>query len=547
MADSSSGDGWLRFLGLRRIFRVYMAGGLVKFCFVPRVPDEKAPPAPSGTWLVHSALVLTVLFYLGLAGFHVAFGAVNVDEGFYAVAARAVWEGEVPYRDFGFTQTPLVCYVNGVAMGLTRFGLFEQRIVNGGWALLALLLGVRLVTRRGGLPQGVLFLTMFALTPAWLYFVHLGKTYGLLGLVVMAAVTVFMDWAPGWKRAVGLSVLAVIGVGCRLPSAPFFGLLWLWALAEGGFAFRRAGVAVAALGFTAAGLLLPFHLLAPEQARFWVVDFHRISVPLRDWRVGWEQIVALSPAVWGLLVAGVVVGLSARRPRPLRELGVVLAAMVALAVNLLPSGAYEEYGIPFLPPLAVAALRLLQPVLTGWSRVRLGLLAVGLLLLPLVIIPALFWRHREPEQRAFPQLWVPLHTRPYNFELPGNVRRAREAVAARLPPGQPFYGAAVILAVEAGRPVPRRLRMGAFTVTADYPPETADRLHLMTYPELIMDMRRPEVTVFGLHGQAVFNYAWSVPSFRYQAAEERRHLTLASDRYFHPAYLDGDFVVMVRR
>lgn len=506
------------------------------------------PPWIAPGWLLRSCAVLAVLVYLGVAAFHVAFGAMNVDEGFYAAAARAIWSGEVPYRDFGFTQTPLVAYANGLAMGLTRFGLFEQRIVNGCWGGLALLLGARLLWRRAAPWRAVLLVALFALSPAWMYLVNLGKTYGLVSLVAMAAATVWLDRPAGWKKSFGLSLLLVIGVGCRLPAAPFFGVLWLVALRdEGGSPWRRLGAAVAGLVAGGAALLLPFYLLAPEQARFWVVDFHRVSVPFRDWRVRWEEIVALAPAVWGLLVFALLAAVAVRRRWPWRETGLVIATLVALAANLLPRGAYEEYGVPFLPPLALAVLLLLPPGLAAWRASYRCLTGLVLLAGPLLLAVVLCGDHRGRHKQSFPSILLPLNTPPYNYDLPANLRHARELVIRALPPGEPFYGPAVILGIEADRPIPRRLRMGAFTMTSDFAAAEADRLHLMTYPELTHLIVNSDVRVFGLHAQPLFNYAWSVPSFGFQPDEERVRFGEVFEQRFRTVRTDADFSIMVSR
>lgn len=491
---------------------------------------------------------MTGLIYLAVAVFNIAYGAMNVDEGFYAAAARAVWAGEVPYRDFGFTQTPFVSYANGLVMGLTRFGLFEQRIINGCWGLLALLLGMRLLWRRGLGWGAVLLLGLFTVSPAWMYLTNLGKTYGLVSLVVMTAVTVWVEWAPGWKKSSVLSLLAVIGIGCRLPVAPFFAVLCLAALRDGdGPNLRRLAVAGASLAVAAAGLLLPFYILAPDQVRFWIIDFHLVSVPIRDWRVRWEEVLALAPGVWGLLALVLVTGLVARRRWPWRESVTVIAALAGLAANLLPRGAYEEYGVPLLPPLAVGVLLLLPPALAGWRAAWRGLGALALLLLPLLLIPWLCGPYRGQNKQSFPSILLPLNTRPYNYELPANIRRGRELVTRSLPAGHPFHGPAIILAIEADRPVPRRLRMGAFTMTSDFPEAEADRLHLMTYGELLRQVVAREVRVFGLHAQPIFNYAWSVPSFGFQPDAERARMGQVFAPRFNTAGQDQDFVVLVAR
>ncbi len=124
----------------------------------------------------------------------------------------------------------------------------------------------------------------------------------------------------------------MIGVGCRLPSAPFFGLLWLASWRDrDGFSARRAGGACAALLVAAAILLLPFYLAAPEQAQFWIIDFFLISVPIRDFHVHWQEFMALGPMVWGLALVVLIHGLARRRCWPWLETTVVAAALVTLA------------------------------------------------------------------------------------------------------------------------------------------------------------------------------------------------------------------------
>ena len=97
---------------------------------------------PAGVLLVVGGL------HLVSACWHVLYSGMNSDEGFYAVAARSVWQGDVPYRDFGHTQMPLLPYINGLMMQLTGFGLFEQRAINGLWGALTLALAAIWLSRR---------------------------------------------------------------------------------------------------------------------------------------------------------------------------------------------------------------------------------------------------------------------------------------------------------------------------------------------------------------------------------------------------------------
>lgn len=509
--------------------------------------SPSAPPAGRRVVWVWIAGAIVAAAYVALAAFHVARGALNVDEGFYAAASRAVWQGEVPYRDFGFTQPPLVAYVNAPALGLTRFGLFEQRAVNGVWGALALLLAARLVRRRAGAGWAVLLVAIFALTPAWLYFIQLGKTYALTSLMAMAMTTAYLEMKPGGGKSIALAVISVLGVACRLPVAPFFGALWLAALWDAGRpGLREVAVAVGALIAATAAVFLPFYLAAPEQTLFWVFDFHRISVPMRDWRLQWNDFLGLAPAVWCATVLMLYFRARARLGWKQPEVAVAVAAFVGLAANLLPRGAYEEYGVPFLPPLAAATLILLAPAVSGSPAPRRVGAAVVLLVLSLAAIPAINWSRLAAAQRQFPSVFLPVNVPPFDYGLARALEMGRETVRRLLPAGEPFVGPAILLAVEADRPIPRQFRMGAFGCTADFDPDTADRLHLATLADFERQLRDIDVPMVGLHGEPKFNYGWSVPSLAIQPLDARQAVHALVQRYFVLVHADREFVIVAR-
>ena len=514
------------------------------------VPASVFPPSISSRrrtilWIGAGLLASA---YVALAAFHVAYGTMNVDEGFYAAATRAVWHGEMPYRDFGFTQPPLVAYINAAVLGLTRFGLFEQRVVNGVWGALAVLLAVRLVARRTGAGAAFTLAAIFTCTSGWLYFAHLGKTYGLTSLLVMGMTAVYVEMKPGGRKSTLLSVLTVLGVACRLPAAPFFGLLWLAALWDGGrLTWRRAGIALATLVVSAAVVLLPFLLAAPEQTRFWIYDFHRISVPQKDWHVHWNDLIGLAPAVWLSAILTVGFRVFSRPSWKQPELAVAAAALVALAANLLPGGTYQEYGVPFLLPLAAGSLILLEPSVARFPAGRRGFVTGALLAASVALVPAIGWSKLTPEQRQFPSALLPVAVPPYDFSLAESIATARATVQRFLPPGQPFVGPAIILAVEADRPIPRRFRMGAFTCTRDYNEAKADRLHLATFPGFAHQVGDANVPIIGLHPEIKLDYAWSVPSFDFQPPETFVPVQAFILRAFTVVHSDRNFLIVARR
>jgi hypothetical protein len=97
------------------------------------------------------ASILTILaagvVYLFAGGFYVERGLANSDEGFYAYASYAVMHGKLPYRDFAYTQMPVLPYLQGAIMSFTGFGVRQQRWINACLGALSVALGVAIWRR----------------------------------------------------------------------------------------------------------------------------------------------------------------------------------------------------------------------------------------------------------------------------------------------------------------------------------------------------------------------------------------------------------------
>ncbi len=500
--------------------------------------------SPRRLWIL---IGVVALVHLASAAWHVRFGALNADEGFYAIATRSVAHGEMPYRDFGFTQPPLVLYANALPLRLLGFGLFPQRALNGLWAALALVLAARWLAPRTRPSLALGFVLLFSLSAPWMYFIHLGKTYGFTTLLVLLATWAFLALRAGPRRTFTLGVLAALGVCTRLPATPFFGALSLLALWPGRRPSMHEGFAAlggATLG--AVGIALPFWLAAPEAAKFWTVDFHRASVPLKDWSVPWTEITALAPAVW-LLAATALIVVIARRRFATREAGLLFASGLTLAANLLPGGAYQEYGVPFLLPLALAAAALVYDECQTWPRAA-SIALVSILAAAQLLFAPLLPRNLQTSRSGTASAWLPPLVPPYNLSLPAQLATARRIVEQSLAPTAPFIGPNIILAAETGRDVPPELRMGPFSFTLELPPEQAARFHLTTHEHLDAWFARPDVTVIALFRRRELNYGWTMPSFDQLREDFHAQWFAPLRRDFSPANeSDDDFLLLVRK
>ena len=385
---------------------------------MPAGPAGSTRPPKPRLWLA-VGLAIVVSVHLASAAFHVLFGGLNVDEGFYGIAARNVTEGALPYRDFAYSQPPVLPFVNGAVMRLIGFGLVQQRSANGLWGALALGLCAWLAARRTRPWVGLVLALSFSLWPPWMYFIHLGKAYALTSLAAAAAAWVFLQWPRAGRKHLVLSVLAALGIGCRLASAPYFLVLWLAALCDGGLPSPREAVrAVAELVGLLAVVFLPFWLLAPESMSFWVFHFHASSLQHRDWYLGFTEIFLQAPACWIGLLGLASLTLATLRPWPRREAILAAAAVLTLACNLLPSGSVAEYSVPFLLPLALAVVLLIADFARAWSLPRRVALVAVLLLLQLGANPiANNSRWADPRGNA-PSRRSRLRLRPARTECP---------------------------------------------------------------------------------------------------------------------------------
>jgi hypothetical protein len=56
--------------------------------------------------------------------------ALNADEGFYLAASRGVGQGLMPYRDFAFTQMPLLPCIDAPLLRLVPESLWGMRLLS---------------------------------------------------------------------------------------------------------------------------------------------------------------------------------------------------------------------------------------------------------------------------------------------------------------------------------------------------------------------------------------------------------------------------------
>ena len=142
------------------------------------------------TWLVVGLLVAQLAFW-------VVFRAVNLDEGWYLWAGQEVFRGRLLYRDFAFTQTPLLPYVYGAVQGVFGSSLYLGRIVTALFGLAAALLSAATARRLAGPWAGFFALLILASTVLVATAYTFTATYGLASAMLAGAFYLALRLAPG--------------------------------------------------------------------------------------------------------------------------------------------------------------------------------------------------------------------------------------------------------------------------------------------------------------------------------------------------------------
>ena len=114
-------------------------------------PDPASPRGRVGFGLAVGALLAA---FLAVGIYFAYYGRVNQDEGWYLYAARMVYQGAFPYRDFAFFQAPLLPYVYGLFQNLFGDGLLVGRLTSLALGVGTIALGSRLAFERGGRLAG---------------------------------------------------------------------------------------------------------------------------------------------------------------------------------------------------------------------------------------------------------------------------------------------------------------------------------------------------------------------------------------------------------
>ena len=432
---------------------------------------------------IYWALAVFAFVVLGAAA--VWMGGLNQDEGWYLYAANMVAEGQVPYRDFFFTQGPVMPWVYSAFAGIWKtWGLLGARVFTLGLGVLGIVLAMGLARRLAPDGQkgaaGLIVLFLLGCNLYHLYYVAIPKTYALASLFVLAGfflatfdsvfcalgAGILFTFAAGTRISLG-AILPVVGFGLLLSRrwralfGFFLGCFGALALVYGPFlcdAGAREGLLAAQQYHAARG---GFDLV-------WTVG--SVSRLVR-WYL--PVFIVLGLGGVGLIKSKSRVEVEQRSADSTVRLGTSTSAILlwgffaVFAVQMLAPFPYEDYQVPVMGVLAVyAAVNFVSCGMTSEHR-RIGaseqvwmvLLVLGLCFANSFGSPLLEKWMTNGQDR----FWS---LKKEKCEL-AQLRDVAKRIEALDPDGKTIFTQDLYLAIEMDRTVPRGLEMGPFAMLTD--------------------------------------------------------------------------------
>lgn len=400
-----------------------------------------------------------------LCGAAVWMGGLNQDEGWYLYAANLVAKGQMPYRDFAFTQGPVLPFAYSAFAGIWRAGgLLGARLFTLALGLLGILFAMGLARRlvaddRRNVAALVVFF-LLATNLYHLYYLAIPKTYALAGLFVIVGFYVLSFARAFAVAALGAGLCLAFAAGTRISLGALLPVVGVGLLA------RRQWKALAA--FCAGGLgglaLVYGSFLLDADARAGLLAAQAYHAARGGFDLTWT-VGSLSRLVRWYLPVFIVLGLGG-----FRHMRLLLAAFLAVfAVQMLAPFPYEDYQVPILSLLAVfATVNFVSRTTCPVSRALL--LVLGLSFATAFGSPLLEKWSTNGQDR----FWS---LKKAKTEL-AQLRDVARTINALDPGGTTLLTQDLYLAIETGRTVPRGLEMGPFAILSD-----ADWRRLLTAAE----------------------------------------------------------------
>ena len=339
-------------------------------------PARARAPAIAAGLLVGAFALLALVFVFR--------GRLNADEGWYLYGGRLAWRGQLPYKDYAFTQMPLTAYVYGLLQTM-KASVFLGRLTSVVFAVGAVALCTRVAWREAGRSAGIAVALLCVAFPVGVYNLTLVKTYALSAFmlaVVLACLTSRGRPARMWTLATAASFGLLL---TRTTGLPVTMLVVLFCIFRAPDRATRRNVVWCTVAGVIVTLALP--LTDPSSARYNLFTFHNLLWHGADARTKIDVIVHDRiedwlrdyPAYIALGVAAFIAVYASKRVRAYlaRQPGVAIVALgiVTMLAAQLVGGEWAsvEYFTPVIPALLAVTVVMLVHALrpeAGWDASR---------------------------------------------------------------------------------------------------------------------------------------------------------------------------------
>ena len=491
--------------------------------------------------LVAGAVLLALALYLLNTGL----GNLNQDEGWYLYAALEQAGGRMPYRDFFFSQGPLMPAVYGLLAPLwAPLGLLGGRLLTVGFGLASGALTALLAAQAVPKPR-----RWAAAITAWLltagnvyhaYFTTIPKTYALAACLLVSGILALSlaprrhgaCWAAAGGFLLALAACTRLSLGAALPVA---GLVLLGQHRR----LPRAWLGFGLGGAAGLGLLLGPVLLRDAEAFLFANFFHTtrgtegflfaagsVSRLVRNYL----PLAALALTLPLLGRRGPRAGQGGGAPGLLFTLGLPVFAAVFI-VHLLSPFPYDDYQVPIMPLAAAAVAAAFWRALPAdhgageGAGTRSTAAVLGVILLGCAVGAGTSTLNEAWVTIGKDRFWVIKKTSPDLVVL----RETAREIAAQVPPDVPLLTQDAYLAVEARRRVPRGFEMGPFSYFPSLSDADARRYHVVNANLLTAILERAESPVAAFSG---YGFALEAPVMTpVPEADRKRFETILARHY----------------
>ncbi len=123
------------------------------------------------------------ILFLAVTATFFFLGRLNSDEGWYLYASKLVYSGEIPYKDFAYTQMPLLPYIYGLPQLVLPSSIYVGRLTSLFISLCNFVVSVKVANKYGGAAAGGITALLLATFSYGLYYSVIVKTYALLAFL----------------------------------------------------------------------------------------------------------------------------------------------------------------------------------------------------------------------------------------------------------------------------------------------------------------------------------------------------------------------------